>query len=248
MNIDEFEEEVERERLIELLELATLGSENLNLKKLEKQLKRIDSYLQQMEDEGEDSEFYVDIAFDISPILNGVEFRTDEVSEDAIKSPEILSMVEKYVASRDENVEVVLATNPHLSEELKWSLAASEYEWEEDGTREALARNQDDPKLLEYLAEVGNVNVKHQVALNTLTPASVLDRLAEETEQCNFQMEECLFGELSTFRGYARWCVAQNPNTDTATLQRIIGNQLVSLGAEADGVIAQVAKTRLGLI
>ncbi len=248
MNIDDFEEEVEREKLFELLELATLEPENLNFKKLEKQLKRIDSYLQKMEDEGEYSEFYEDIAFDISLILNGVEFRTDEVSENAIESPELLSLVAKYIATRDENVEVILATNPYLPEELKWSLAESEYEWEEDGTREALARNQDDPKLLEYLASVGNVNVKHQVALNTFTPASVLDRLAEETEQCNFQMEECLFGELSTFRGYARWCVAQNPNTDTATLQRIIGYQLVSLGAEADGVIAKVAKTRLGLI
>jgi hypothetical protein len=60
-------------------------------------------------------------------------------------------------------------------------------------------------------------------------------------------MEECLFGELSPFRGFARWCVAQNPNTDTTTLQRIINNEFAPLGTEVDSEILKVAKIRLGI-
>ena len=245
MDGSNFDEKIHPELLLDHLQRTVLDPTKANIQALEELLKRIDEYIQDSEDYLED--FYQDFHVFASPILNGVEFRDDIVSDYATDSIEVLQLVSDYIVKSDENVEIILATNPHISENLKWNLAESEFEWEEDGTREALARNQNDPKLLSYLASVGNTNVRHQVALNHTTPAEVLDKLIEDTEQCNFQMEESLFGELTPYRGFARWCVAQNPSTDLATLKRILSNELDSLGSEADDEIARVVRMRLGL-
>lgn len=242
-----FEDEVQPEKLLSQLQKAVVDPTTTNIQELEELLRTIDAFIQESEDNGEYNDFYEDIHLYAAPILNGVEFRDDTVVDDATSNIQVLQLVSDYIATRDENVEVILATNPHISEALKWHLAESEFEWEEDGTREALARNQNDPKLLAYLARVGNTNVRHQVALNHNTPADVLDKLVEDIDQCNFQMEECLFGELTAFRGFARWCVAQNPNTDLSTIKRILNNELDPLGAEADEEIYRVAKLRLDL-
>ena len=235
--------EIEPDFLLDQLQKTVLEPTSVNIQELENLLKRIDAYIEESELNAED--FYEDIHVDVAPIINGVEFRDDIVSEDATTNIESLQLVADYIAKADENVEVVLATNPFISEDLKWHLAESEFEWEEDGTREALARNQNDPKLLTHLAKIGNTNVRHQVALNHNTPADVLDNLAQDTDQCNFQMEECLFGELTAYRGFARWCVAQNPSTNLSTIKKILNNEFDSLGSEADQEIFRVARLRV---
>ena len=245
MDVEDFDPESEFERMLELLQAASEDPTLKALSVLEFQLKQIDDYIEGLEEQGEYSEIFSDFAFELAPLINGTDFRVDQVTDAATQSPELLAIIAKYIAIRDENAEVVLATNPFISEELKWQLAESEFEWEEDGTREALARNQKDPKLLEYLAEVGNVNVRHQVALSPITPAHVLDDLANDTEPCNFQMEECLFGELSDFRGFARWCVVGNSSTSKSTLERILRGEVAPINDKADAEILKVVQARL---
>lgn len=245
MHVEDFDPESEFERMLELLQAASEDPTLKALSVLELQLKQIDDYIEGLEEQGEYSEIFSDFAFELAPLINGTDFRVDQVTDAATRSPELLALIARYISIRDENVEVVLATNPFISEELKWQLADSEFEWEEDGTREALARNQKDPNLLEYLAKVGNTNVRHQVALSPSTPPHVLDDLANDIEQCNFQMEECLFGELSDFRGFARWCVAQNPNTSKGTLERIVCGELEPINDQADSEILRIAQERL---
>jgi hypothetical protein len=240
-----FDEEVALTQMLATLEEAVSIPTVENKLLLEKILSEIDIFLNASNEHGDYSDIYTDLEYEICEILNGSEFRSDEVCDGATKDSEILSLVYKYISPHNENVEVVLAANPYISETLKWELANSEFEWEEDGTRETLSRNSSDPELLSYLSEVGNDNVKHQVALNHATPLEILDRLIHETGQCNFQMEECLFGELSSFRGFIRWAVAQNPNTQVSTLEKVRNGDLGSINKEADLEIIRLVSERL---
>jgi len=240
-----FDEEAELTQVLESLHEAIENPSDRSRSLLEKSLARIDEYLKQSYQQEEYSEIYIDFEYEISEVLNGGEFRSDVNGDEATQDTEILSLIHKYICAHNENVEVVLAANPFISEDLKWKLAESEYEWEEDGTREALARNTQDPRLLTHLSEVGNDNVKHQVALNHATPIEALDRLSHETGQCNFQMEECLFGELSSFRGFIRWAVAQNPSTHFSTLEKIIKGDLDPLNDQTELEILQLVTERL---
>ena len=241
----EFDEEVELEKLFEVLEHVVEKQTEKNKEKLRKILSKIDAHHKALAEDGEYTEMYVDIEYELAPLLNDAEFRSNEVGENALQDTEIFDLFYEFVAIHNENVEVVLASSPFISEELKWKLAESEFEWEEDGTREALARNQNDPKLLIHLAEVGNVNVRFQVALSRFTPVETLDELALETEQCNFQMEEVLFGELSEYRGFTRWVLTQNGNTSRATLEKIANGNLPPLIGPAQEKVIESAKARL---
>jgi hypothetical protein len=58
-------------------------------------------------------------------------------------------------------------------------------------------------------------------------------------------MEECLFGELSSFRGFIRWAVAQNPNTQVSTLEKVRNGDLGSINKEADLEIIRLVSERL---
>jgi hypothetical protein len=240
-----FDEEAELSLVLANLHGAVQNPSGKSKSLLEKSLARIDEYLKHSYQQEEYSEIYIDVEYEISEVLNGGEFRSDVVGDQATQDTEILSLIHKYICPHNENVEVVLASNPNISESLKWELAGSEFEWEEDGTRETLARNTLDPKLLAHLSEVGNDNVKHQVALNQRTSIEVLDRLIHETGQCNFQMEECLFGELTTFRGFIRWAVVQNPNAQVFTLEKVTKGELVPINKEADFEIFRSASERL---
>ena len=246
-NESDFDEELALTDMLEILRAAVVDPSVKNKTLLQDSLEQIYNFLNQSNNLGEYSEIYTDLEYEISEILNASDFRSDEVSDKATQDSEILTLVYKYICPHNENVEVVLATNPYLSDALKWELTKSEFEWEEDGTREALARNTHDPELLTHLSQVGNDNVKHQVALNPNTPFEVLDRLVHESGQCNFQMEECLFGELSSFRGFIRWAVAQNPNTQLFTLKQITEGVLASLDEEADLEILRLANERLSI-
>lgn len=243
--MSDFDEEEELSQLLNLITETAENYTNGGLQVLENALKRVHAYILAIEDEGEYQEIYVDIEFELAPILNGSDFRADCVTESAITDSQFLDLIYTYIAVHNENVEVVLATNPYISEDLKWKLAKSTFEWEEDGTRLALARNHSDQKLLAYLASEGNFNVRHQVALNPSTPPEVLENIAHDTAQCNFQMEEYLFGEVTSYKGFARWCVANNPSTDRSTLQKILHHEFEQINPEAEKLLEEICRNRL---
>jgi len=242
--MSEFDEELELEKSMSLLGHATLNPSETNINKLEKQLIKVSKYLKKCEKDEEYSEMLVDTEEEVSKFLNDSWFRSDQIGEKVCTNEKILDLVYEYLAKDNENIEVVLATNPYISKNLLENLLNSNFSWEEDGTQQVLARNRKEAGTLQKLSEVDDWNVQHAVAMNSNTPADVLEHLVTSTGQCNFQVEEFLFGEVSPYKGFVRWACLENPNISKVAIEKVLKGELESLGTEIDEIILNIAKSK----
>lgn len=233
--------EIDIDSIFDLLRTAILNLNPNQISELESHLNSFSQMFKQLEEKGDFPEDLYDSEWTLSEIINDSEFRSDNVGENACKDPVILDLVYDHLAAFNENIEVVLATNPYISEELLQKLAKSEFEWEEDGTRQALARNRSEAFVLELLARIENPNVQYAVARNANTPKSVLESLVESTGQCNWQIEEILFGEVSAYKGFVRYAVITNHNCPRSAIERVTSGSVTSLGSEVDKEMKRVA-------
>jgi hypothetical protein len=217
--------EEQRDQLNELFEGIRDG-ENL-VAKLEARFKAI------MKDEPED--FFLDMNEDFSLWINDADWREDYVGDEAIQDGKIFELVYKYAVPFNEDLEIVLASSPYCPKSVLDLLLESTYMWEEDGTTQALARNQSNPVILERLATNEDGSTRFYVAANTATPPQTLDLLSSDNGISDSLVYMSNYGEDPDrfSRTYIRYAVAENPNTSVETLQRML-NQIES----GDGVSA----------
>jgi hypothetical protein len=242
--MSDFDEEFEVNELITLLQNATTCNK-ADLQALEEQCIKIQEYVNELSDQGEDSEILIDLEDDISRILNDAYFRQDSPGPNATKCEELLRLVYKYIAEENVNVQVVLACNPHIPQDILELLMQSEEYWEEDGTQQALARNRKESWVLEKLAKSDQDTARYEVALNPSTPTAVLAELVTDTQRCNWQVQEIKFGEVSQLRGLIRWAVIQNPKTSKESLKQVLDGGLPSIDKESDEILVKLARDLL---
>ena len=239
--MSDFDEEYEVDELLTLLQDAT-SCDTSDLEVLEEQLIKIQHYINDLSEEGEYSEMLIDLEDEISRILNDADFREDLTGPDATSCEELLRLVSKYLAEDNVNLQVVLACNPHIPEDVLKLLLESEEYWEEDGTQQALGRNRSEAWVLEKLAKSDQPMARYEVALNSSTPTKVLEDLVQDIGRCDWRVEEIKFGEVSPFRGLIRWAVIQNPNTSKETLRQVIDGVLPSIDKESDEILSKLAQ------
>jgi len=244
------DQDEQRDLLAELFERIRDG-ENL-VAKLEARLKSI------MKDDPE--EFYVDMNEDFSLWINDGEWREDYAGEKAIQNGKIFELVHMYACPFNEDLEVVLASSPYCPRSVLDSLLKSTYMWEEDGTTQALARNQTNPEILHLLATNEDGSTRFFVATNQATSALTLELLSTDngiSESLGYMYN---YGDDPDrfSRTYIRYAVAENLNTSAETLQRMLGQIESGDGIAApdhvhpDGFkealefIGKIIKTRLG--
>jgi hypothetical protein len=236
---ENFNEDAARVGLIEKIRAAKSCSKD-SLTALENHLKLMSEYVKQAEDNGDYCEIFYELEDEIAYAINDSNFREDRIGANATSCAELFQMIYKYLDD-DPNIEVILASNPNIPEDLTKHLIASESYWEEDGTQQALARNRSELWILEQLSKSGQSSVRYEVALNESTPPQILDSLAADIESCDWRIQEIRFGEVSDYRGFIRWAAIQNPNTDKATLQRLLNQEFESLGENVDSVLNRIA-------
>lgn len=168
---------------------------------------------------------YFDIVCEgVSEIVNDSDFRSDELGDNATSNAEILTVLFESVMEYDENVGVVLATNTHTPIEILEKLAEWDYSWEEDSVTNALARNTDNVELLRKLAVNEEGSTRFSVAENKLTPADVLEKLADDND-CSFHllyMNKYSDNDFTFFHSMVKYAVLTNPMTPMSTIDRFL--------------------------
>lgn len=240
-NFDDYDTDQALEDLNVLLDNACDG-DGTAIKELESHLKEIDTFIKDFSDKDAMDNIYVDIEYEIVELVNDADWREDETGPNAIQNHDVLRLIYKYIASENENVEVLLACNPYIPEDVLKELMVSEFYWEEDGTQQALARNRKEAWVLRELAQSEQDGVRYEVALNPHTPTEVLDSLAGDVGQCDWRVEEIKFGEKSPYRGHVRWAVIQNPNVSKETLKRIAAGDVPEIYSDVDVILQKMAK------
>ena len=203
----------------ELFEEAILVLENFKsgvgkLEKFEKLMKkaiRLDP----------DGEFMSDSEDIFSDLINDSEFRSDKVGPGAIKEASVFSALIKF-AEYNENIEVVLATAPYCPADVLEILERSVFSWEEDGTTQALARNQSDPDLLTRLAERGDSSTRFDVAANSRTPLKVLEKLSKDPEYSDSLNFLTRFNSNAIYQNMIRYAVAGNSKVSKDLLNEMV--------------------------
>jgi hypothetical protein len=202
------------EKLGELFDSIKDGSGNL--KKLESLLKKIDKLDDPYEAIMECEDYF-------SEWINDSEWRSDEIGDEAITDPKVFELVFQYICPHDPNIEVVLARSPNCPQALISKLELSDYGWEEDGTTQALARNQNDVGLLTRLAENPDPSTRYYVASNPSTTVTVLTQLAKDNGYSPSLVFMNKFDEDPNRWVYSliKFAVMSNPNTSQDILEDI---------------------------
>ncbi len=177
--------------------------------------------LQEISESEQSWEILEDSQLEIYYLVNDAEWRSDEIGEGAIKDPRVFELLYKYICPEYEDIEVVLASSPFCPPSVIAQLEKSDYSWEEDGTTQALARNQSDPLLLTRLSQSEDSSTRYYVAENQATPPEVLAVLAADNEVSHslFHMYRYDSDPTSHCRTYIRHAVAENPKTPIEVLK-----------------------------
>ena len=230
--------------LSELRKLLDNGLKTRNYEAIESFLKLA---FRKFKAEDEDCELFYDLEDELCLIINDAEWRSDKVGKKVITDPVLLDLLAKYLNVLNENNEIIFATNPYISDFLKNKLAKSDFEWEEDGTQLALARNTSDPELLAKIAKSDSEGARFMVAMNPNTSPKTLHKLAQDLGQCNAQVSEIAFGEITRVNSYIRWAALKNPNCDNKTLQTYLNGKFPSLFQDEDAEIKKSVFRSLNL-
>ena len=182
-------------------------------------INNLDNLLKEIVKNDETDEAFIDTEDLFSDFINDDSFRSDDTGPNAITDPEVFRIVYKY-CDLNENIEVVLATSPHCPKDIIDKLAESEFEWEEDGTKQALARNQKDENLLRELA-TADPSTRYCVAGNPHTPLDVLEMLSKDTEYSYSEsyVWDSRYSELGPESVLIRYAVVNNPNCSLQILE-----------------------------
>ena len=176
-------------------------------------IENLDKLLKEISEIDESEEVFIDTEDLFAQFINDSGyFRNDETGPRAMTDPEIFRVVYKY-CEFNENIEVVLATSPFCPQDVIDKLAESEFEWEEDGTKQALARNQRDENLLRKLASEGP-STRYCVAGNPHTPIDVLEKLSKDSEYSYSEsyVWDSRYSNLGPESVLIRYAVIYNPN------------------------------------
>jgi hypothetical protein len=174
------------------------------------------------------------ICEEVHEIINDSDWRSDEVGKNCVVDPEILRQLYPILTKIDENTELVFATNPHTPPEILEELSESTYDWEEDGTASALARNTDKEALLRKLAANPDPSVRFSVAENPKTPQDVLQLLASDEHFSEHMLYMAFDGGMSPsatdpaeemIKCSIKFAVLHNPNSQLALITQIAGNE-----------------------
>lgn len=155
-------------------------------------------------------------------ILNDAEWRSAHVGPKATQCPELLILIFDYVVKYNENLEVVLASNPFIPEDLSQKLANSDFRWEEDGTTQTLARNTPREAVLRLLAESQDNSTRYAVAANEFTPPDVLALLARDVDISDSQWLTTGGNHMS----FIQAAVVRNPQTGSDILHAFAAQQM----------------------
>ena len=155
------------------------------------------------------------LLFDLAEAVKGAAYRVPAGAE-SVADEQLLRAI--YAASESfPDLEIILAASPDCPPDLLSLLAESDYEWEEDGTTQMLARATSDPDMLARLATSASSSARYEMALRTITPASVLASLAEDPNISN----SLWFSDQGFPESLIQWAVASNPSTPSTTLEAI---------------------------
>jgi hypothetical protein len=200
------------------------------------------------------SDLYCDSFEIFSEAINDDEFRADGVGDNPVTDPEVLRLVYEYCCPGDENIEVILATSPYCPEDLLDKLAESDYSWEEDGTTQALARNQSESNLMNKLSKSQDPATRYFVAINPATELDILFNLANEPLSenngwCDSYLYTGMFQD-EIEKNTIKYAVLNNPNASKELLSAMlkeIEESIVLLETENDFLKSVYAKLKLYL-
>ena len=198
------------EIVIRLRSARTCNAETLD--ELRGFLQELDEFAAEV-DEDAISEVFDDSEDDLSFALNDSDWRSDQIGPQATRCAELLDLVYTHLAKFNENIEVILATNPFISQELAETLSKSNFRWEEDGTAQALARNTSDSQILRQLADSQNNSTRYAVAANPNTPSDLLAKMASDVD-----ISDSLWISGKSLESFIQVAIANNPSTPLTTL------------------------------
>jgi len=165
----------------------------------------------------------------LNEVINDSMWRSDGIGSNAITNAKILQDLFPVLTSINQDCEIVFAMNPHTPADIIEILCNSSYEWEEEGTTSALARNTSDVEILRKLSKSADPSTRFSVAGNIHTPLDILETLATD-EGFSGHMEYISFDggwhgqvsiELDYIRCSIKYAVIENPNTSVEILKRI---------------------------
>jgi len=165
----------------------------------------------------------------LNEVINDSMWRSDGIGPNAVTDAKILQHLFSVLTSINQDSEIVFATNPHTPADIIEILCNSTYEWEEEGTTSALARNTSDVEILRKLSKSADPSTRFSVAANIHTPLDILETLATD-EGFSRHMEYMSFdggwhGQVSIELGYIRcsikYAVIANPTSSVEILERI---------------------------
>lgn len=221
------ESEEFHEQLLQLLEAMCSDSKNLpefigffeNLKKESKEA-------------NEDYEDYVgNLLFDTiceeaAEFINDSQFGIDEIGPNAVSDADVLRAIYENICSIDENVEVVLATNPNTPVDILDKLTDSTFSWEEDGTTDALARNTSNINILTKLSRNEEGSTRYSVAANIATPHEVLANLAKDEGTSDHEATMTRYDNTEPAFLYIKFAVLNNSNCPKTLIQDFADGKL----------------------
>ena len=140
--------------------------------------------------------------------------------EAAVNAPEFIRLLHRKLAALEPRVDVVLAGNPLIPDDLAQDLAKSEYQEEEHGTAQRLAECTHNPKLLAQLSLSNNRSVRFSVAENANTLPLTLHRLAADPDISDIRFY-CADSDGDSIADFlTMFAVLRNHNCDDTILEQ----------------------------
>lgn len=159
------------------------------------------------------SDYFDVVCEGVSEIVNDSDFRSDEVGENVTSNTELLAILYESVMEFDENLGVVLATNPHTPVKILEELSDSTYSWEEDGVTNALARNTTNVEILKKLSINEEGATRFSVAQNESTPLEIVEALADDNGYSRHLLFMNKFEAFPFIQSTVKYAVLTNPRT-----------------------------------
>lgn len=169
---------------------------------------------------------------EVSVLLNDAQWLEDQIGPAATSCPELLRLVNGRLACFNQNLEVVLATNPHSPDDVLEQLMESDFAWEEYGTTQAIARNSSRPDFLQRLAASSEGSTRFEVAANVNTPPQILAKLAGDRG-----FSESLWYCGNGLMSFIQVAVARNPRTDQETLRGFARGDFMFSASDLEGAM-----------
>ena len=165
------------------------------------------------------------ICEEVNEIINDHEWRSDQIGPKAIKNPDTLRVLFENLIPIDQNIEVVFATNPYTPKDLLIKLCDSDFDWEEDSTTSALARNTSDQEILSKLLTNADQSTKFSLASNLSIPPEFFAILAQDEGFSNHKLYWARFDGLGLLDCSVKFALLSNPNIPNGVLEKFVSGE-----------------------